>query len=306
MASSISRILVFGGSGQLGLDLARISAKRGVELRALSRSQADITDLSGVTSAIGDFKPSLVVNAAAYTKVDDAEVEREAAERANITGPRVLAQACDAAGVPLLHISSDYVFDGTKSGAYVESDPVAPIGFYGSTKAQGEDAVRAAQKRHIILRVSWLYGEYGNNFLKTVLRLASQRDEIGVVADQHGCPTSTRDLANAIFRVSERIAAREDLFGTYHFAGDGITTWYGFASAAIGKYNELAAGAVRVKAITTADYPTRTKRPVNSALDCTKFERSFGFRGQPWRTEVEEISEILLRQKPAAGLGTVS
>lgn len=298
--AAVTQVLVFGGSGQLGLDLVRTAAQSGVALCALPRSGADISDALAVNAAISASSPRLVVNAAAYTKVDDSEIERAAAELANVTGAAVLARACEAKGVPLIHISSDYVFDGTKSGAYVETDPIAPLGFYGLTKARGEEAVRAETKRHIILRASWLFGEFGHNFLKTMLRLAAQREEISVVADQHGCPTSTRDLAKAILRVADVIAENPFGFGTYHFAGDGVTTWHGFASSAVKKYAEQTGKGVTVRAITSAEYPTRTKRPANSALDCSKFEKTFGFRGRPWRAEVDEIAEILIRQEQIA------
>ena len=294
-----SRILVFGGNGQLGRDLAKAAVKRNLLLRALPRSSSDIADAEAVELAIAEFRPSLVVNAAAYTNVDNAEIEREAAERANVVGPSVLASVCEKAQVPIVHISSDYVFDGTKKAAYVENDSVAPIGFYGLTKARGEVAVRSAAKRHVILRVSWLYGEYGSNFLKTMLRLAGERSEIGVVADQYGCPTSSRDLSNAILQVSHLISAGKPVFGTYHFCGDGVTSWHGFASLVIGRFSELTGKRVLVRAISTSDYPTRAKRPANSALDTRKFESTFGLRGRPWAKEVIEITESLVRQESA-------
>lgn len=293
--SNESPIVVFGANGQLGSELQREAARRGMALHAISRSAVDIADAGAVAAALERVQPSLVVNAAAYTRVDDAESEREKAMLGNVTGPKVLAECCAERGAALIHISSDYVFDGTKRGAYSENDQVAPIGFYGKTKAYGEEAVRNSLDRHVILRVSWLYGEFGSNFLKTMLRLASQREEISVVADQHGCPTSTRDVTNAILAITERVRGREEVFGTYHFAGDGATTWHGFASAAIGKFAELNNKAVRVKAITTDQYPTRTKRPENSVLSCEKFERVFGFRGRPWQQEVEEVAESLIR-----------
>lgn len=297
-----SPVLVFGSNGQLGTELQRTAQKSSLSLQALSRSDADIADAVAVSAAIEKFAPAVVVNAAAYTRVDDAEVEREKATQGNVTGPGVLAKTCEAYGAALIHVSSDYVFDGSKQGAYVETDPVAPIGFYGATKADGEAAVRAATASHVIIRVSWLYGEFGNNFLKTMLRLAGQRDEISVVADQHGCPTSTRDLAEAIVKVSDRIRSKDDVFGTYHFAGDGVTTWHGFASSAVGKFSALTGKQVRVKPITTAEYPTRTRRPANSALDCGKFERVFGFRGRPWRQEVEETAAALVKLQTNANV----
>ena len=186
---------------------------------ALSRAEADIADPAAVRAAISRHKPSLVVNAAAYTKVDAAESETEAARLGNEIGPAVLAAACAAAGVPLIHISTDYVFDGSKDGAYLEDDPIAPINAYGRTKAAGERAVRETRVRHVILRTSWVYGEFGQNFLKTMLKLAATRDELRVVSDQRGCPTSTADLAAAILAIAPRLAASDDVWGTYHYAG---------------------------------------------------------------------------------------
>ncbi len=295
------RILLFGSSGQLGTDLQRASKSQGIDLVPVARTDADISDRDAVRAVFERSNPAIVVNAAAYTRVDDAEDNRADAERGNIVGPSVLATQCEAAGVPLVHISTDYVFDGSKAGAYVETDPVQPIGYYGMTKARGEDAVRGACARHAILRVSWLYGEYGQNFLKTMLRLAGERDMIRVVSDQHGCPTSTRDLARAILRIAPALVADSGKYGTYHFAGDGVTSWHGFASAAVGKYCSLTGREVTVAAIQTAEYPTRTKRPANSALDCGKFEQTFGFRGSPWRGEVEAVTETLVRQQQSPG-----
>lgn len=289
-----SKVLLFGANGQLGTEFQLAANAAGLAVCALSRGDADIADPGAVQAALDRVQPSLVVNAAAYTRVDDAEVEQDAAVRGNVTGPGVLADACARANAALVHISSDYVFNGEGLGAYVETDTVAPIGFYGRTKADGEEAVRNNLSRHVILRVSWLYGEFGNNFLKTMLRLGAQRDEISVVADQHGCPTSTRDVSRAILAVAQQIEGGRDLFGTYHFAGSGATTWHGFAAAAVGKYSELTGKRVNVRAITTTEYPTRTKRPANSVLDCRKFERTFGIRGNPWRKEVEDTVEKLV------------
>jgi dTDP-4-dehydrorhamnose reductase len=295
MGSQIkSKILLFGANGQLGTEFQRTANAAGLSICALSRGDVDISDSGAVQAALDQMQPSLVINAAAYTRVDDAEIEQDLAVRGNVTGPEVLAKACARANAALVHISSDYVFNGEQPGAYVETDTVAPIGFYGRTKADGEAAVRNNLSRHVILRVSWLYGEFGNNFLKTMLRLAAQRDEISVVADQHGCPTSTRDVSRAILAVAQQIDVGRDRFGTYHFAGDGATTWHGFAATAVGKYSELAGKLVNVRAITTTEYPTRTKRPANSRLDCSKFEQAFGLRANFWRSEVEDTVERLV------------
>ena len=223
-------ILVFGGNGQLGQELVREAASRAISLRRLSRAEADITDSAAVTAALSHGKPNLVVNAAAYTKVDLAETNVEDARLDNEVGPAVLATACAVAGVPMVHISTDYVFDGTKESAYLESDPVCPINVYGRTKAAGEDAVRRILKRHIIVRTAWLYSEFGHNFLKTILRLAATRDELRIVADQHGSPTSAHELAEAILNIAPVLLRDEAIAGTYHFTAGGVTTWYGFAS----------------------------------------------------------------------------
>jgi dTDP-4-dehydrorhamnose reductase len=279
-------ILLFGGNGQLGRELTALAEKRGVPLRALSHAEADIAEPRAVADAVAAARPSLVVNAAAYTGVDKAESEPAEAARVNTTGPAVLAEACARAGLPLVHVSTDYVFDGTKTGPYVESDPVAPLGVYGRTKADGEAAVRAWLDRHLILRTSWVFGLHGRNILKTVLKLAQERDELRFVADQRGCPTSTADIAEAILTVAPRLAADEDVFGTYHFAGTGATTWYGFVSHVVATQAEFTGRHPRVAPITTAEYPTPARRPANSELDSSRFAAAVGLRAQPWQARV--------------------
>lgn len=287
-------ILLFGANGQLGQELVRLAAARGIALTALSRAQADIADADAVRGAIARHRPALVVNAAAYTKVDLAETEIEAARQGNEIGPKLLAQACAETALPLVHISTDYVFDGTKSGAYVETDPVAPTGSYGRSKAAGEEAVRAAHPRHVILRTAWVYGEFGNNFLKTMLRLAATRDELRVVADQHGCPTATGDLAEAILTIAPRLVANDAVWGTYHFAGTGATSWHGFASRIVAAQAPLTGRNPRVTPITTAEYPTPARRPANSELDSGKFARTFGLRAQRWEEQTDRITRALV------------
>ncbi len=291
-------ILVFGGNGQLGQELTRAAAMRTAPLTALSRSESDITDSAAVRGAIAQHRPSLVVNAASYTKVDLAEKEAEAARQANEVGPAVLGTACASAGIPLVHISTDYVFDGAKPSAYVEDDPIAPINGYGASKAGGERAVRETAPRHVILRSSWIYGEFGNNFLKTMLRLAAERDELRVVADQRGCPTSTPDLANAILTIAPRLAGGDAVWGTYHYAGDGVTTWHAFASRIVATQAPLTGKSPRVTAITTAEFPTPARRPANSELDCSRFASVFGFGGRKWTAETDNIVRALLAAKP--------
>jgi dTDP-4-dehydrorhamnose reductase len=289
-------ILVFGAGGQLGQELQRHATQRAIPVVALSRGRADITDTGTVSRVLDETRPALVVNAAGYTKVDLAEVEITAAKLANEIGPGILAAACASKQTPLIHLSTDYVFDGEKHGAYVESDAIAPLSVYGRTKAAGEAAVRAATARHIILRTSWIYGEFGNNFLKTVLRLAQDRDELRIVCDQRGCPTSTRDIADAIFRIAPMVADEPSLYGTYHFAGAGTTSWHGFATRIVEAQAEITGRHPRVTAITTADYPTAARRPANSVLNCSLFERRFGFRAGNWDEEADAITVCLARQ----------
>ncbi|MCB4769867.1 dTDP-4-dehydrorhamnose reductase [Ancylobacter sp. Lp-2] len=286
-------IFVFGAGGQVGRELLDLAATRGIAARGFERSAVDIADADALRRLLATGPASLLVNAAAYTKVDKAETEPEAARRDNAAGPAALAAAAEEAGIPLLHLSTDYVFDGTKTGAYVESDPVAPLGVYGRTKLEGEEAIRRAAERHIILRTAWVYGRHGNNFLKTMLRLAAERDELRVVADQTGNPTATRDLAEAILTVTARVAAGTAPWGTYHFAGTGTTSWHGFADAIVSAAAPLTGRHPRVVAIGTADYPTPARRPANSQLDSGAFAQDFGYRAQEWRSRVAEIVPAL-------------
>jgi dTDP-4-dehydrorhamnose reductase len=286
-------ILLFGGSGQLGRELTRACSARAIPLVALSRAQAAIDDEAPMRDAVRRYRPSVVVNAAAYTKVDLAERETDAARQANEVGPGILAAACATAGVPVIHISTDFVFDGSKQGAYVEDDPVDPVNAYGRSKAAGERAVRETAPAHVIIRTSWVYGEFGHNFLKTMLALAATRDELRIVSDQRGCPTSTSDLAAAILTVASRLVAGDDVWGTYHFAGSGVTTWHGFAARIVAAQAPLTGRAPRVTAISTKDYSTAARRPANSELDCSRFERVFDLRGLPWTEETDRITRVL-------------
>ncbi len=291
-------ILVFG-RGQVGEALAEAAPAAGLGVSVLSHAEADIADPAAIAAAIAEVRPRFLVNAAAYTAVDKAESEPEAAARANAEGPRVLAEAAARAGIPLLHISTDYVFDGTKKGAYVEDDPVAPLGVYGRSKLAGEEAVRAAQPEHVILRTAWAYAKNGRNFLKTMLKLAAERPELRVVADQRGCPTSADDIACAILRVAEAAGKGRAAWGTYHFAGTGETTWHGFATRIVAEQAAMTGKQPPVIAIATADYPTPAKRPANSALDSSRFARAFGFRARAWEDETRRIVSALLAKEHA-------
>ncbi len=293
-------VLVFGAEGQIGRELIALASRRKIAAVGLSRLDADITQAEAVRAAIERHRPGLAVNAAGYTAVDRAEGEPELARAANVEGPAILAAACARAGVPLVHLSTDYVFDGKKSGAYVESDPVAPLSVYGRTKAEGEAAVREAQPRHVILRTSWVYGVHGKNFLKTVLQLASERDEFPMVADQFGCPTATADIAEAILVLAPRLIADANVSGTYHFAGAGRTSWHGFATEIVAHQRPFTGRNPRVVPITTAGFRAAARRPANSVLDSGRFRTTFGHSAPPWQERVAETVDLLLHAAPAA------
>jgi dTDP-4-dehydrorhamnose reductase len=234
-------------------------------------------------------RPDMVINAAAYTAVDRAESEPDAAWAANCTGPARLAAACREAAIPLIHISTDYVFDGSKAGTYREDDPVNPLGVYGRSKEAGDRAIREALAEHVILRTAWVYSAHGHNFVKTMLRLAGERPVLRVVADQTGSPTSAADIAAAIAGVVRRLAAGGAQWGTYHFVGAGAVTWHGFAEAIFGLAAPWRGPPPRVEAITTADYPTPARRPANSVLDCRYIGEAFGITPRPWREALADV-----------------
>lgn len=288
-------ILLFGAGGQLGLEISRYALRHDIALKGFSRTQVDITDRDRVAGAVEQFKPRMVINAAAYTDVDKAESDFDAALAANSLGPGIVAEICRVASIPLLHFSTDYVFDGTKAGPYVESDPVNPASAYGRSKAIGEDKIRAAHPEHIILRTAWVYGEFGRNFLKTMLRLAAERTEIRVVSDQRGSPTSTLQIAKAAFSIVPGMLDGACRWGTYHLAGEGITTWFDFASAIVSTQARYTQKTPSVIPITTSEYPTAARRPSNSSLDCGLIRQTFGIEPVPWRSECERVIDAIMR-----------
>jgi len=295
----MSGILLLGAGGQLGREVVALASERRRPLVALDRAGLDIGDEAAVNRLFDEHRPDLVINAAAYTAVDRAESERDSAWRVNAVAPGVIASASARIDAALIHISTDYVFDGTGQGAYLESDPVAPLGVYGASKAEGEGAVRRALGRHLILRTSWVYGRHGHNFLKTMLRLGAERDRLTIVADQFGCPTATRDIAEGLFAAADALLRDTSVAGTYHLAGTGVTNWFGFADAILARAALHTGRKPEVVAITTADYPTPARRPANSELSSELFARTFGFRAAPWRQRVDEVVDDLLG--PRAG-----
>jgi len=285
------KILIAGSGGQLGFELVRQAEARGMGVCDLCRQEMDITDSSAVNSRVNVIQPDLVINAAAYTAVDRAESETAKAYAVNRDGVVNLAEACKTIGAPLIHVSTDYVFDGSKAGLYNEQDTVGPASVYGASKLAGERALRMILNRHIILRTAWVYGVHGYNFVKTMLKLGRDREEIRVVADQFGCPTAAADIAGAILDIANRIdAGNDDPWGIYHYCADGITSWHGFAMAIFTEARKYEAFRVdRILPITTAEYPTPAQRPLNSALDCTKIRGSFDISPRPWQQSLRQV-----------------
>jgi len=297
--NSRPRILQFGTIGQLGLELIRAAESNGVDLELVTLEEADFTRPDDVVRAVERAKDiDVVVNAAAYTAVDKAESEEALAKTINADTVGSLAKACAARGLPLVHVSTDYVFDGTKTVPYVESDRTNPLSAYGRTKLAGEQAIRDVLKAHVIIRTSWVYSVYGANFVKTMLRLGAERDVLNVVDDQTGAPTSAADLAQAILTVAKRLhlGANEDHYGVFHYTGGGVTTWRRFAEAIFEQSADWAGIKARVVPIATADYPTPAARPKNSCLDCGKIGRSYGIATVPWQSALKSVLEELKPQ----------
>ena len=296
------RILVTGNRGLLGRDLVPMLEREGYAVDGADADTLDITQENQIRQAIDSRRPNLVINCAAYTAVDGAESEKEKAFAVNRDGAGFLAKACARSELPMIHLSTDYVFDGTKRSPYVENDPARPLSTYGLSKWEGERAIRSCLEEHVILRTSWLFGTYGQNFVKTILRLAKERDPLRVVADQEGCPTWAGDLSRAITRLAGEIFRDKKSvpWGTYHFCGKGQTTWYDFAISILeegGKRAQLKA--VRVTPIRTSDYPTPAKRPTWSVLDCGKIERTFAIHPRPWLEGLLNVLDTLLLKNPS-------
>jgi len=284
------KFLVTGASGQVGRELVRLIPGR--DLLALDHDGLDITDRDAVKKVVAHYRPDVLINAAAYTAVDRAETEPDAAFAANRDGPEHLARVCEGDGIALIHLSTDYVFDGTKKGAYLEDDPVCPLGVYGRSKAAGEAAVQACCSRHIILRTSWIFSTHGSNFAKTVLKLGREREQLRMVADQYGCPTSAADLAATIVHLCGRLDGQ---WGIYHFCQPEPVNWHGFAEAIVRSAREHGCDMKvrRVEAIASSEYPAAASRPVNSVLDCEKIGRVFGITRRPWQVSLAEVMEEL-------------
>lgn len=295
----MTRILITGSTGQVGGALVQTLAGLG-QIFAPTRAQLDLASPDSIRRAVREFDPDWIVNPAAYTAVDKAESEPEAAHAINATAPGVLGEEAARIGAAVLHFSTDYVFDGTKPTPYVETDPTAPLNVYGTTKLAGEQALAASGAAHAIFRTSWVYGATGKNFLLTVLRLAREREHLRIVGDQHGAPTWSHDLARLAAHVIDHVstpAALQNLTGIYHATSSGETTWAGFASAAIDHLRpaDPAAKLATIEPIPTSEYPTPAKRPHNSRLNCTKVGETFRWHSPEWRESLTEVMAQLPR-----------
>jgi dTDP-4-dehydrorhamnose reductase len=283
-------ILVVGSGGQLGQELQHVAWPDSAQVIAKPEEALDITQPEQVLAAVRDAKRDgavLVVNAAAYTAVDKAESDVDKAFAVNRDGAGNVARACATVGLPLVHLSTDYVFDGSKAVAYVETDIPRPLGVYGRSKLEGEIAVQRALPEHVILRTAWVYSAFGHNFVKTMLRLAAERPEIRVVNDQFGCPTSARDLAVAIAGIAPVLVTHEAPWGLYHCASHEMVSWYDLAVASVGCSRH--AESCRIVPIATHQYPTPAQRPARSELDSSRFRDTFGISFPPWRESVKRV-----------------
>lgn len=288
-------VLVTGAAGQVGLELQRRSWPEGVRIAAPARAALDLGDPAAVGAYLAGNDVSAVINAAAYTAVDKAETDVAAAYHGNALVPAALAQATREHGVPLVHVSTDYVFDGSGVGAYGVDDPIRPLSVYGASKAAGEWAVRMGNPRSAVVRTAWVVSPHRGNFVKTMLRLGGERDALNVVADQHGAPTIAADLADALGVIALRMIEDADApTGVFHFTNAGPTTWHGFAAAIFEAAAAQGRTAPALTPITTADYPTPARRPANSLLSTDRIEQAYGVTPRPWTVALPPlVAEIL-------------
>jgi dTDP-4-dehydrorhamnose reductase len=290
------RVLVLGGTGQVGEELLSLAPRCAIDVFAPDRTALELLDGLGLARMVWARPWDVVINAAAFTEVDRAESEEAAAFALNAEVPASLAAETARRGVPLIHISTDYVFDGHKGTPYLEEDGAAPVNAYGRSKLAGEQAVAAMNVRHVILRTAWLHSPYRKNFVKTLLRLAAERERLTVVADQYGCPTAARDVAQACLDIARRCAMEPGRapYGTYHLAGCGEASWFEFARTIFDMAADRLGRTPNVVPIRTSEYPTAAARPADTRLDCTAVARAFGIAPRPWREALAETIDRLL------------
>jgi dTDP-4-dehydrorhamnose reductase len=290
------RIVVTGKEGQVDTSLQDLGERLGIEVIRIGLPEADLSKPETLADPINAARPDLIISSAAYTAVDKAESETDLAQAINGDGPGQLARIAAQLDIPILHLSTDYVFAGDKDGIYTETDMPAPVSVYGKTKLSGEEQIRAATPNHVILRTAWVYSPYGNNFVKTMLRLGETRDELNVVADQRGCPTYAPEIARALLAVAQRVTKDSDsrLRGTFHLTGQGETTWAGFAEAIFAGSAERGGKAVKVNPIPTSAYPTPASRPANSRLSGEKLAATYDLRLDPWGVSLNDCLTRLI------------
>lgn len=295
------KILVLGKQGQLAQSLQFVSSsEKNVELYCCGRPQVDLENGSGIAEAIHDFGPDIVINAAAYTNVDKAESEENTAFAINATGAGQVAKHAFAHGCPVIHISTDYVFDGTSSSPYTEDDQVNPINAYGRSKLEGELLVARFNPKHVIIRTAWVTSPYGTNFVKTMLRLGADRDVISVVDDQSGCPTSALDLAWALITICKKLEVDKngDTYGLFNLANSGSTTWFGVARQIFAKSALFGGPVAQVDPVTSDNFPTVASRPRYSNLSLDKVGKIYGIKMRDWPDAIEDcVAQILLSEK---------
>ncbi len=290
------RIAVTGKQGQVVSALLECGPAAGVEIVAVGRPELDLSNRASIEAVLSETKPDAIVSAAAYTAVDKAESEEAMAFIVNADGPTAIAEVAKDLGVPIVHLSTDYVFGGDKQGVYLETDVTGPVSAYGRSKLAGEVGVAAANPNHVILRTAWVYSPFGGNFMKTMLRLAETRDALNVVADQRGAPTSALDIAGAVIAIAKRLSADKDekLRGIFHLTGSGEATWADFAEAIFAGLKAKRGKVVSVSRITTADYPTPAKRPANSRLSNDKLRKTYGIVLPDWKESTKVVLDRLL------------
>src|SRR5262245_18886104 len=293
------RALLFGGTGQVGAEICALAGELGADLVAPEEAHLDITDHDAIFALVASRRWDIVINAAAYTNVDGAESEEALAFAINADAPARIAAETGRRGIPLIHISTDYVYDGKKGAPYVEQDAIGPLNVYGRSKAEGDRGVSAGNRRHFILRTSWVYSHRRKNFVKTILQLAQTRDQLKVVADQHGCPTRATDIARACLDIAKHCVTDGEraAYGVYHYAGAGQTSWFEFATTIIDLAGKRLSRRPEILPISTRDYPTPANRPLDTRLECGLVVKTFNLTLQPWQLALADTIDCLLIDK---------
>ncbi len=287
------KILITGAKGQVGTELVTKATSMGHNVYAYGSKELNISSLEQVNKTVQQVKPDVIINAAAYTAVDKAETESELAYAVNSQGSENLAIACKVQNIPLLHISTDYVYDGEKQTPYIETDLPNPTGVYGASKLEGDKRIEKVWEKHIIIRVSWVFGEHGNNFVKTMLRLAEQRDELSIVDDQFGAPTSAKAISHCLLEILSHHQFNKPNcpWGTYNFQSDPGITWFGFAQVIFQQSQQLSTlqKEMKLNPIPSSGFPTPVKRPANSKLDGQKLQKSWGIKSAKWKLDLKDM-----------------